>query len=78
MILKKCLLLFRVQKGDYDSKSWLEKITIYLYPQKPNLIEAVTGETRLNLHFKYDPQDQILIIRKPGLSFKADWEIKIM
>lgn len=80
--LAKRTLTYQFERGDQEaSKSWLERVTIYGYPSKPNRVQSQLGAEngqQVQLAFKYDPNTHILVIRKPSLPFGQDWQIKIL
>jgi alpha 1,3-glucosidase len=73
----KKVLNYQIIDGKYESKSWLERVTIFGYPSKPVKIQWINGEKSAQLPFKYDDVKRILVIRKPGLAFTTNWQIKI-
>lgn len=86
---EKKTLNYQFQKGNPQaSGAWLERITIYGFPSKPNKIQwqlvdanqagpasvARSGQ----LAFKFDSQLNKLTIRKPALPFGQSWQVKIL
>lgn len=81
--LSKRVLTYTFENGDPESnKAWLERVVIYGYNTKPNHITAHVNnggiETKTQLAFKFDKVKNVLIIRKPTLSFGQSWQIKIL
>ncbi|CAG2104181.1 unnamed protein product [Medioppia subpectinata] len=71
-------LSYEIIDGKYDaSKAWLERVTIFGYPSKPQKVVITSGEKTIQLAFKYDSQKRILVVRKPGLAFTNKWQIKV-
>lgn len=74
-------LFYTLENGNANStSSWLERVTIYWFASKPNRIFAqseLKGSKEIQLAFKYDAKQKILVIRKPALTFSQNWQIKI-
>lgn len=75
-------LSYSFESGTPDSNSaWLERVTIFGYPSKPNRIVAqseVDSSKTTQLAFKYNAEEKALVIRKPALAFGQSWQIKIL
>jgi alpha 1,3-glucosidase len=71
------VLNYKVTDGKLKTRAWLERVTIYKYPERPTAIEAATGPLRQSLKFKYDAVAKTLVIRKPDLAMGENWEISI-
>lgn len=77
-LFNKKTLNYELIDGKYvESKAWLERVTIFGYPSKPTKIVLTSGQKSSQLAFKYDDIKRILVIRKPGLLFTNNWQIKI-
>lgn len=74
-------LYYTLENGTANStSSWLERVTIYWFASKPNRIFAqneLKDSKEVQLAFKYDSKQKILVIRKPALPLAQNWQIKI-
>ena len=79
--LSKRTLSYSFENGTPDSNTaWLERVTIYGYPSKPNRVVAQLesdASKTTQLAFKYNPELKELVIRKPSLAFGQNWQIQI-
>lgn len=74
---QKKTLQYKAEHNQFDSQAWLERIKVFNYPAKPSKVSAVKGEVEHKLTFSYETATKVLVVRKPALSFKEDWEIRI-
>jgi alpha 1,3-glucosidase len=78
LVFSRKTLNYEIISGKWDeSKAWLERVTIFGYPSKPQKIVLTSGEKSTQLAYKYDNDRKILVIRKPGLPFTNSWQIKV-
>ena len=79
--LAKRTLGYSFEKGTPNANpAWLERVTIFGYPSKPNRVVAQLESDpskSSQLAFKFDSKKKVLVIRKPTLPFGQDWQIKI-
>ena len=62
--------------GSLKPDVWLERVYVRKINWKPTRVKAVVGESKTLLQFKM-LDDDVLVIRKPGLKFGDDWLITI-
>lgn len=78
----KRILNYSFESGKPDANpAWLERVTIFGYPSKPNRIlaqMASDSSKQTQLAFKYNAEDKTVVIRKPSFTFGQNWQIKIM
>jgi len=72
-------LNYKIVDGSHDTKVWLERVVIYQFTSKPQRVEArLNDDSAVSLQFKYYPDNQVLVIRKPGFNLAKNWTIKIV
>ncbi|XP_035696628.1 neutral alpha-glucosidase AB-like isoform X1 [Branchiostoma floridae] len=67
--------------GEFDTKSWVERIIIIGLPKAPTTV-TIDGIRDImidkkNLEFRYTPDTQTLVIRKPAVNVAQNWSITL-
>lgn len=70
---------FISKRATYETKSWLERVDIANPPQgvkSANLISQRLG--KVVLEAKYNPNNNVLTLRKPGVNMGEEWTIEMV
>lgn len=73
---KNVLKSSEISPDSYTTDSWLERVVI-MGARRPSKVEVESGGTRSTLGFTYDPNKQLLTVRKPDVNMGKDWSIII-
>lgn len=65
-----------ITSGSYSTDSWLEKVVV-MGARRPSKVEIQKDGETSQLGFTYDPNKQLLTIRKPNVNMGKDWSITI-
>ncbi|XP_043482862.1 neutral alpha-glucosidase AB [Leptopilina heterotoma] len=67
------------KKANYKTKSWLERIDI-VNPPKGIKSAQLTSKSlgKVTLETKYNPHNNVLVVRKPGVNMGEEWTIELI
>ncbi|XP_035721940.1 neutral alpha-glucosidase AB-like [Vespa mandarinia] len=65
--------------ASYETKSWLERVDIANPPKGIKSAQLISRSSRtVTLETKYNPNNNVLTLRKPGVNMSEEWTIELI
>ncbi|KAL0274187.1 UNVERIFIED_CONTAM: hypothetical protein PYX00_006669 [Menopon gallinae] len=70
---------FIEKKNKYKTRAWVERVIIVGVRSAPNAAEMTTSDKkRTKLQTAFTPNNEVVVIRKPGVNIGEEWSIKLV